>query len=145
MKELEFEQQGECLVCISHAKDMHGYPHVVRQGKAYNVHRYIWLQAGNEIPEGHVVRHKCDNRACCRLDHLETGTHADNSNDCKVRGRLNTPRGESRSDLKLTDAQVRELRQMKDFSQNLLAKLYGINQSTISRILSRKKRVYVQE
>ncbi len=143
MREIVSEKQGDCEVCISHAKDMHGYPHVVRKGKGYNVHRYVWLAAGKEIPEGHVVRHKCDNRACIKLDHLETGTHADNSNDCKIRGRLNTPRGMSRSDTKLTDTQVLEIRSRQDITQYALAALYGVNQSTISRIKSGEKRSHV--
>jgi hypothetical protein len=31
--------------------------------------------------DGLVVRHKCDNRACCNIDHLEIGTQSDNLMD----------------------------------------------------------------
>lgn len=37
------------------------------------------------IPDGLIIRHKCDNRPCMNPDHLETGTRQDNSNDMMER------------------------------------------------------------
>ncbi|MDP9474817.1 MAG: HNH endonuclease [Actinomycetota bacterium] len=39
------------------------------------------------IPPGQVVRHRCDNPPCCRPEHLQLGTHSDNSRDAVDRGR----------------------------------------------------------
>ena len=49
-------------------------------------HRWAYIQAHGDIPEGMCVRHKCDNRPCINPDHLEVGTHADNMQDRLARG-----------------------------------------------------------
>lgn len=57
-----------------------------REKKA--AHRFVWEAVYGPIPKGMVVRHKCDNRLCFRLSHLELGTIADNNNDARIRGHL---------------------------------------------------------
>ncbi len=59
-------------------------------------HRVSYELYVGEIPEGMVVRHKCDVRLCVNPDHLELGTQADNVMDCIKRGR----RGEHASSRK---------------------------------------------
>ncbi len=133
-----------CFINTSHSIDIHGYPHIWYKGRAHNMHRVIYIKKFGEIEKGLVIRHKCDNRRCININHLEVGTRKDNSNDCKIRGRLNTPIGEKRKDCKLTDKQVLEIR--KDIrNQNLIAKYYKISQSTVSKIKSMKKRSYVKQ
>lgn len=46
-------------------------------------HRLVWLLAGREIPEGHEIDHKCRNRSCCNVEHLqvlEGSAHAAKTN-----------------------------------------------------------------
>lgn len=54
-------------------------------------HRIAYAIAnGGELPEGQLVRHKCDNPPCCNPAHLEIGTAKDNTNDMMERGRHGT-------------------------------------------------------
>lgn len=50
-------------------------------------HRVVWEALRGDIPEGQIVRHKCDNRRCVNILHLELGTLKDNSRDMVRRGR----------------------------------------------------------
>lgn len=51
------------------------------------VHRLMHERFVGPIPDGMVIRHKCDNPPCSNPDHLELGTKADNTQDMMERGR----------------------------------------------------------
>lgn len=51
------------------------------------VHRLMFERYYGPIPDGMVIRHKCDNPPCSNPDHLELGTQNDNVQDMKDRGR----------------------------------------------------------
>lgn len=57
-------------------------------GKVESAHRISWAASNGPIPEGLVIRHRCDNPPCVNPDHLEAGTPADNSRDAVERGRI---------------------------------------------------------
>lgn len=57
------------------------------RGKHLNAHRVVWMLFNGPIPEGLVVRHKCDNPPCVNPNHLELGTHKDNTKDMLERRR----------------------------------------------------------
>ena len=104
----------------------HGY--VNYGGAGVLAHRLAYETWVGPIPDGHVVRHKCDNPPCINPDHLETGTLADNARDMVERDRFFS---------KLTREDVLEIRQglsMPGISQYHLADVYGVSASTISRI-----------
>lgn len=80
--------------CIHHqAKSKkHGYPYVhIRVGLGVEVktsaHRVAWIIKNGPIKDGMYVLHKCDSRMCCNPDHLFLGTHQDNMDDMKRKGR----------------------------------------------------------
>ena len=80
--------------------DRYGYGVLAGRGKVHSanhqpqtrVHRWVWEMANGPIPAGLVVRHRCDNRPCYRLSHLELGTVADNNRDARDRNHLGTAR-----------------------------------------------------
>lgn len=77
-----------------------------------STHRAAWIVTNGEIPDGSVVRHKCDNPPCCNPEHLELGTHRDNTEDKVSRGRQ--ARSAALPHTRLTDDQVREIRERYD-------------------------------
>lgn len=85
----KIDTTGECHVWKG-ALTPDGYPRVNRQGNANRRGRRYWYeQHFGSIPEGLVVRHKCDNPLCLNIDHLELGTVEDNVQDRNIRGRTN--------------------------------------------------------
>lgn len=61
---------------------------VVRFGKTtIGAHRLAWILAHGEVPEGLFVLHRCDVRKCVNPHHLFLGTHQDNMDDMKSKGR----------------------------------------------------------
>jgi hypothetical protein len=78
------------------------------------------------VPGRHFVCHHCDNRACCNPDHLFLGGQLENIHDMHRKGRGRA---------KLTPAQVREIRARAGELQRILARDYGVHQTTISRVV----------
>jgi hypothetical protein len=114
-----------------------GYGAICINYKIYKTHRISWLLAGNTIPDGHVIRHKCRNRHCLNPEHLETGTYADNNGIDRVRDGTDN-RGEKNISAKLTATQVLEIRERATETYQRLAEEYGVDRTTISYIITRR-------
>jgi len=122
-----------CHICTSHKVNKDGYSRMKLKGKSVLIHRYIYKQNYGEIPDGMVVRHKCDVRNCITPLHLEIGTHQDNMNDMVNRGRAASHKGESNPRAKLKESDVIDIRSSK-VSSYKICKQYGVSPSTIRMI-----------
>lgn len=99
--------------------------------ESYKVHK-------GEIPEGLYVRHVvCNNPCCFNPEHLDVGTQKDNMQDAVKLGRQ--AKGTKIPQSKLNEKQVLEIRKLRSegMSQHKIAKIYGVQQSTISRVVNR--------
>lgn len=140
-KPLDFHvDDNGCFVCTSHAP-CHGYPIVTFKQKRYRASRHVYTQMFGEIPKGLLVRHKCDNRACINPEHLELGTHQENSNDMKLRKRHKPNNGEKCHFAKLNEEQVKELRKLhatEKYNYHDLSSLFHISYRAAYEIVTRK-------
>jgi HNH endonuclease len=72
---------GGCHLWQGNLKD--GYGCLRLGGKLHFAHRLAWEARHGPIPEGLVLRHRCNVRRCCNADHLVPGTRAENNADQK--------------------------------------------------------------
>ena len=108
-------------------------------------HRVSHTVFNGEIPNGLVVRHRCDNPCCCNPDHLEAGTHKENTRDSLDRGRFakhtlftkEKSSGENNVKSKLKVEDVLAIRD-SPLSRKQLAEAYKVDANTIGHILNRK-------
>jgi hypothetical protein len=118
-------------------------------GRMRKAHRLAWEQAFGPIPETVCVCHRCDNRPCVNPAHLFLGTVAENNQDRAAKGRSRGTfsvgqehpsaqrKGADHWCAKLTDEQVRAIRNRQREQQSILAEEFGVHPATISRIARR--------
>ena len=82
------------------------------------------------MPEGLIIRHKCDNRLCMNPEHLESGTLQQNADDRVSRGRG----GHGMAGAKVTPSMVRDIRSSfaQGTTQKEIAEKYKISKGAVS-------------
>ena len=98
-------------------------------------HRASYILHKGEIPEGMLVCHSCDTRACINPNHLWLGTIQDNDKDRdeKKRGHWH---------VYLTDEEVEDIRGFYQlgFSQSKIARMLGLSRAGVHRIVHNQTR-----
>jgi hypothetical protein len=121
-----------------------GYGQFWLNRKPVYSHRVAYEMWVGPIPDGLLIRHKCDNRLCCNPEHLEPGTIADNMRDKVERGRQYHPlyshKGQTNPFAKLTEDDVREIRVLLGFGMKgaELATRFSVSEGCVSNIKSRR-------
>jgi len=112
------------------------------KNKCFGSHRIAYTLYYGQIPEKMFICHKCDNPSCVNPHHLFLGTQKDNIIDCSNKNRLVDNSGEKCGTHKLTGQEILEIRQKyipKIYTQQKLAKEYGVCPSQISLIVNNKR------
>lgn len=111
------------------------------QHRTRRIHRDVFELHHGPLAQGEIVRHTCDNRACCNPAHLLKGTQLQNMRDCIERGRFPDRAGEANGRAVLNEQLVRDLRKLYSsgmWSYGLLGQLFGIKKTTIAYLLKGK-------
>ena len=103
------------------------------RGKMTDVHRVAYEGRYGPIPPGGQVLHRCDVRLCVNPDHLFLGDNAANIADKMAKDR-------GRKRLTLQKAREIHIARQSGFSQREIARGFNVQQGTVSRILSGKRR-----
>lgn len=133
------EKVGECWEWTGNRPDGR-YGHFSVGSKAIKAHRWLYEFFNGPIPEGLVVRHRCDNPACVNPLHLHVGTLADNTADAVERGRWSDRAGVEHPLARLTETDVLGIRSDArcGLTHQTIAGNYGISRQQVGKIIRRE-------
>jgi hypothetical protein len=115
-----------------------GYGWFKINNRIHRAHRTAYEVWVGPIPEGHHIRHTCDNRKCINAYHLLTGTNADNVQDRVSRNRSVRLAGQRNGRAILSELDVRDIREEYErgiLTQQMLADIYGASRGNIGHIV----------
>ncbi|AXF39858.1 DNA binding protein [Bacillus phage vB_BthS_BMBphi] len=110
LRKIEFNVSDTgCFEVTSHKPNSKsGYYRVGSYHNRILLHRKIYEECFGYFDDSLLVRHKCDNPKCINPEHLELGTHQDNSNDAVSRNRM--AKNEKSGVAKFTNDEVRYIK-----------------------------------
>lgn len=140
----------ECWLWIASVKKS-GYGQFRIDGRPVLAHRVAYFLGHGKDPGKKCVCHKCDTPLCANPNHLWRGSHAENIRDSVSKGRFTNHPWRSHPELvrlgerngfsKLKETEVIEIRALYAtglFSHRKLAVKFGVERSSIWRIVSQK-------
>lgn len=125
---------NECWEWIG-CKDKNGYGFITSK-ISRRAHRISYLLHFEDPKEMHVL-HKFDNTSCVNPNHLFLGTHKDNMQDMKKKGRDRKVDSEKHHSAKLTKEQAIAI-YLSTEKINDIAKKYKIRNSSVSKIKNKQ-------
>lgn len=106
-------------------------------------HRLVWLHFNGPIPSGLTINHKNGDKKDNRPSNLELATYSEQViHSLHVLKRGRDQRGERNSMVKLTESQVREIRELRKAGLKLaeIGNRYGVTFQAISKIVRGQRR-----
>lgn len=119
---IEVDAQTGCWNWTKH-RNQDGYGGIWYQGKTRRAPRVAYEAFVSSIPDGLLVLHKCDNRACINPDHLFLGTHKENAQDRNRKQRQ--VQGEKHPNAKLTSETVANYKTLREAASYFLGQRKG--------------------
>lgn len=107
-------------------------------GRFYQVtkaHQLSYIVYNGEYNRDKVIRHSCHTPACINPEHLSTGSRLDNMRDMVLAGRSSDNRGIKNPANKLTEGEVRQIRDLCKIMMYIhIAPLYSITPTAVGYI-----------
>jgi hypothetical protein len=103
-------------------------------GTKGSAHRYAFESFVGPVPEGMVVKHRCDNKACVNPAHLVAGSQSSNVLEASERGQL--PRGSRHHSTSLAEGDIPKIRALlaEGVSEQRIAVQFGVGRGAINHI-----------
>lgn len=119
-----------------------GYGLIWYKGKAERAHRIAYMVLKGKLPKLPLVLcHTCDNRKCVNPAHIFLGTRGDNIRDAASKWRLRI--NDLHHATKLSVDDVKYIRSATERSCADIARMFGVNPSTVSDIRRGASRKYI--
>ena len=117
-----------------------GYGQVWFANRQQSVHRVAFVLANGPIPQDRIVMHRCDNRPCVNPGHLVLGSHQENTDDMRRKGRERHVQGSEHPFAKTTEQDILEVRELyaKGWTATELAKMCSRKVSWVCSVVSRR-------
>lgn len=113
--------------------NLNGYGTFLINGKQFYAHRVSYNTFIGVVPSKLWVCHRCDNPRCVNPNHLFLGTDLDNTNDAHEKRHIGVITSREKFGWIKSKSVVQAIR-MAVGSQSSIARRFGVNQSTVSRI-----------